>query len=153
MKIKQTIKNMKRIILLISILLLTVACQNHVRKHVYKTKDGKGYCYQDDNMLWYYIYYNQATGMYDVSPVNGTPSYDTSAETVLELSSSNTANFGEVSESMGESEGTSVGGSDSDNDASGEGMGSSEGSSEGGSDSGSDSGGGDGGGGDGGGGE
>jgi len=142
------------ITLLISILLLTVSCNQHIKKSVFKTKDGKGYVYQDtDDLLWYYIVYNQSNGMYEVSPVNGTPDFDASSSVSLDLSSANTSDFASVSESMSETTGES-GEASADNDASGEGMsestgesGDGGGESTGTSDAGSDGGGSDGGGG------
>lgn len=151
---------MNRILLLISaVLMLTfVSCSHTHQRKMYKTTDGKGYCYQDDDtLLWYYIYMNELTGKYEFTTSTEAPSYDASSTYSVELNADNTTGYSEsFAESMSESTGEATGGSEASESSSSEsdssGMSESTGESTGGSDSSSDAGGGDSGGGDGGGG-
>ena len=134
---------MKTSIKILSIILITllISCGNKTERKVYKTKDGKGYCYRDDDsMIWYLLYYNHLTGSYDVTQTTTPPSYDTSSTETMNISTSDSDN---TSVEMSESTGESVGGSDVSNDSNGSGMSESSGGDSGSSDSGSsDSGGG-----------
>ena len=138
---------MKTSIKILSIILITllISCQQEIKRKVYKTKDGKGYCYQDDDtLLWYLLIYNNLTGTYDVQQTSSVPSYDVSSVESMNVSVDGESSSANMSESTGEDSG----GTDSSNDSDGSGMSESSGSDSGSSDSGSsDSGGSDGGGG------
>ena len=108
------------------------------KKHVYKASDGSGYVFQNEDAVWYIMYYNSATGDYDCRTLDSEPSYDVNSYQTVEFSSDNVSNFSEMSESTGQD----VGGSDN-SDASATdsgGMSESSGSGCGGSDGGCDGG-------------
>lgn len=105
-------------ILSIILIILLISCQQKVERKVYKTTDGKGYCYQDDNsLLWYLLIYNNTTHSYDVVQTSNVPSYDISSSETVSVSS-DLNNSVEITESAGED----VGGSDYSNDSDGSGM-------------------------------
>lgn len=135
---------MKASIKILSIILITllISCKQEIKRKVYKTTDGKGYCYQDDDtLLWYLLIYNHLTNTYDVTSTSTTPSYDVSSVDSVNVS----IDYESSSVSISESTGEVSGGTESSNDSDGSGMSESSGSD---SDSGSsDSGGSDGGGG------
>lgn len=138
---------MKTSIKILSIILITllISCKQEIKRKVYKTTDGKGYCYQDDDtLLWYLLVYNHLTNSYDVQQTLSVPSYDVSSVESVNVSVDSESSSASMSESTGED----AGGTDSSNDSDGSGMSESSGSDSGSSDSGSsDSGGSDGGGG------
>jgi hypothetical protein len=140
-QLSQLKRHMKTSIKILSIILITllISCQSEVKRKVYKTTDGKGYCYQDDDTrLWYLLYYNYITGVYDVTPTSSVPSYDVSSAESMDISVNTESSSAEMSQSTGED----TGGSDASNDSDGSGMSESSGSDSGGSDSGSSDGGG-----------
>ena len=139
MKTNTKISSMIRTISLISIILLMFSCTHRVKKHVYKASDGSGYVFQNENDVWYIMYYNSSTGDYDCRVLESEPSYDVNSYQSVEFSSDNVSNFSEMSESTGQD----VGGSEAGNVSDGSGMSESSGSDCGGSDGGGDGGGGD----------
>lgn len=139
---------MNRIILLISILFLLVGCDFTPNKEYHKLKDGKGYCYQDDDLIWHLYAYDQLTGQYQYTTSTVTPTYDSEIATDFTPTSESVSNFSESPDyGMSESTGTDTGGSSESNDSDGGGMSENSGSDSGGSDGGGSDSGGDGGGG------
>lgn len=150
MKLNTKTKIMTRIILLISILFFAVGCNNSPNhKEYHKLKNGNGYTYQDDDLLWHLYMYDASTGQYQYSTTNVAPvAYETTTSDFTP-SSETVSNFSEspAASEMAEANGTDEGGSSDSNSSDGSGMSEDGGSDTGGSDSGGDSGGGDGGGG------
>lgn len=135
--------NIKILITILTILFISCTPQ-HKELKVHKLKDGRGYCYQNENdLLWYLLVYNQLTGTYDLQQTSTVPSYQETTQT-FEASQETVSNYeqSEITETTGED----VGGSETEsNDTptdTDSGMSESSGSDSGGNDSGGDSGGG-----------
>lgn len=149
---------MKRILFAAMLILTAISC-NQLEKTTHKTTNKPGYCYMDEDGMWYVYYLNEITNRYEYV---GTPALNTFAYDFNTVSWTPTpqtvSNFNEVpseiSESMAESAGESVSVNDVGTTTETEGMsestgesGDSDGGSSGGDSSGDSGGGGDGGGG------